>query len=190
MTKKICTFLALSLVLLFSCNQEKDLSYYQKRLYKDSLYTKYYPDKQIDYTGVMKNGKRNGLWFFFRKDGSLESVVEYDEDGSITNNSYHLKGNQIKKIQKFKKGKRNGLERNYHGCGYLEVVFNYNDDKTEGLAYQYDRCGGVIGLGVYKNGIFLKEVYTDTTLNVGGAVGYGICCDEMKEIIKNKIKLE
>ena len=89
--------------------------------------------------GIIKRGKRQGLW------------LEYHENG------------QLRRKENYKDGKLHGLAEKYHENGQLESKGNYNDGKLHGLTEWYYKNGQLEAKANYKDGKRhgLVEVYRE-----------------------------
>lgn len=104
-------------------------------------YKRFYYSGVLEIEGTYENGKRNGTFTEYSKDGSIDAVYQMKDDslhGSFK--TYHVNGN-INQIGKYRNGKRHG-------------TFNYYDDETGGLIYSL----------IYDNGT-LSGPYTVYHLN-------------------------
>ena len=78
--------------------------------------------------GRMKNGKKDGKWTYYNKDGSLKGDVIY-KDGEIWNGlvvSYYENG-QIFSEESYKDGKKDGKWITYFENGQIFTEENYKD---------------------------------------------------------------
>ena len=83
--------------------------------------------------GKVKDGKKNGEWFYYLENGQLHLKNTYKDgkkDGErlkyYDNGKLYRKGN-------YKDGKRNGLKTDWHKNGRKESEGNWKNDKQEGL---------------------------------------------------------
>ena len=83
--------------------------------------------------GKVKDGKKDGEWFYYLENGQLHLKNTYKEgkkDGErlkyYDNGKLYRKGN-------YKDGKRNGLKTDWHKNGRKESEGNWKNDKQEGL---------------------------------------------------------
>jgi len=77
----------------------------------------YYPNKQERCGGAMKNGKRDGQWYHFFPDGTLQSELFYVE--GVVHGSYAL----------------------YRENGKLLLKGHYDHGICDGIWYRYDENG-------------------------------------------------
>ena len=62
-------------------NKKADVNYRSGRLHGD--YTDWYPNGQMERKGSFKDGKFDGLWIRYHKDGTERSRTTYDEGRGI-----------------------------------------------------------------------------------------------------------
>jgi antitoxin component YwqK of YwqJK toxin-antitoxin module len=112
------------LFLLSSCEGEKKKEVTPKKVeslieVKDGIYTEYYPGrKAVKIQGPqLKNGNRNGVWFFYSENGNKQSMTEFAD------------------------GKANGLTFVNYPNGAIRYTGEYTDGKTTGLWKFYDEKG-------------------------------------------------
>ena len=86
------------------------------------------------YQGSIKNGKKDGLWFYYFRTGQLM------RKGTL------------------KDGEREGHWVHYHPNGQVMRSGTYNDGKFDGPWVFYNKTGTVIDsiTGTYKNGVKVK----------------------------------
>jgi len=78
-------------------------------------------------TGYFKNGKRDGFWLNYWKNGQLQSKINY-KNGKLEGSwiSYHDNGKLRDKGQ-YKDGLKEGSWFSYFGNGQLSSKVNYKD---------------------------------------------------------------
>lgn len=91
-----------------------------------------------------RNGKKTGLWTFYRKDKSLSSKSYWEN------------------------GERNGVSKRYWVNGNLYTSTNYINGKEDGKEIYYYKDGSIAYVDTYKNG--LKNGESKTYLNNGTVV--------------------
>ncbi len=112
------------------------------------------------YKGVLKNGRRVGIWrqyynsqldieFYYNVDSELEWSVNYYNNGSRLHTPY-------------RNDKRHGLEQEIDSQGVVRKHCEYKNGSKNGTYIEYDKEGNIIQESIYKNG---REttVYTTST---------------------------
>ena len=124
---------------------ERDGIYYQKST--DVPFTGKVTGKE---QGLVKNGKRDGVWIGYHENGKFGYIKNYKNgkaEGALV--SYYENG-QLWFQENFKNGKRDGAWVDYHRNGQLSLKENYRNGKREGASVSY-WMNGQLGLkGNYK----------------------------------------
>lgn len=164
----------------------------------------YYSDGNVRWTGFLANGKRDGQWKEYARNGLLISEYNYN-DGSLNGSAktYFLNGKVFKELnykngelhgeylEYFRNGKlyksawyENGMGQGdvtqYTNRGQKERYFTMLDDKINSNSYTYDVEGRLNVVERYEKGIFAGFTFYDTT----GAVTRKI------EVKKEKVEVE
>lgn len=104
--------------------------------------------------GSIKNGKREGAWFVYHKNGQLANKGSYKNgklDGAWVfysdNGQFFLKGN-------YNDGNREGAWVSYYENGQLQFKYNYKNGQKEGAGVWFNEDGTVDKerTGTFKNG--------------------------------------
>ena len=82
-------------------------------------------------SGKFKNGKRNGLWEYYDKDGQLILILTWKNGNKDGLWEFYDKNGLIRKGN-YKDGKHHGLRLSYHVNGQLWAKGNYKDGKQHG----------------------------------------------------------
>ena len=102
--------------------------------------------------GVSKNGKKQGKWIYYFKDGksimSEENYVNGNLEGEAK--TYYKNGN-ILEIKKFKNNLLNGNYQRFTEQGKLLQNLNYLDNKLQGPGEYYTSSGKIYTKGEYNN---------------------------------------
>jgi uncharacterized protein len=87
--------------------------------------------------------KKNGLWVFYDKDGSLLGECNYNSNVPVSGFAveYHENEN-IKSIVEYLNGKKNGAMKLFHN-GVLSSEYHYIDDIEKGIFKEYTTDGTI-----------------------------------------------
>ncbi|HLP18660.1 MAG TPA: tetratricopeptide repeat protein [Chitinophagales bacterium] len=147
----------------------------------------YYAEGMPRWSGAMENGKRNGLWKEYTRDGLLASEYNYD-DGVLTGKAkVYFKNGKVYKDLNYKKGNLHGEYREYFSNGQLFKSAWYEDGdgfgdvntytntglkdrfytlfkgKVTGINYNYDIEGKLNVTEKYDDGYFTGFTFYDTS---------------------------
>ena len=103
----------------------------------DSIRTVYYENGKVWFKASYKNGKKNGAYFSYHKNGQLSCVYIYKNDKVID-------GNVI----------------SYDDEGYVDCIEFYKNGEAQGKWYYYDK-GKITYIRYFHKGIFTKTKYLD-----------------------------
>ena len=160
--KPITTFLTiLFITLLSSPSWSDELSMGDLVLRSDLYYKKF---TNIPFTGEVvgkeigkfKNGKREGYWEEYHRNGQLKWSVTYIdglEDGSW---EIFSKTGQLEVRGSHKNGRLEGVFEQYWGNGNLFRKGNYKDGKQHGLWKLLNEDGSVEKTETYKDGELIE----------------------------------
>jgi len=119
---------------------------------KEGPWVGYYKNGQLDYKGTYKNGKWDGPWVSYYDNGQLWLKGTYKDgkwDGPWV---YYYKDGQLDYKGTYKDGKLDGPWETYYYNGQLSEKGNYKDDEKEGLWVSYYKNGQLDYKGTYKDG--------------------------------------
>lgn len=118
----------------------------------EGLYSEYFDDG-YPYSGIMVNGKREGLWTCYDKDSNLliqnlySNGVEipmkhesYYENGQLESNIYFLGGKQV------------GEWKYFYSNGQIKLIQNWDNGLRDGESILYDESGNILGKKIYSKG--------------------------------------
>lgn len=151
--------------------------------------------------GAFLNGKKDGVWEFYRFDGMLEKRVGYKADSlhgvylvmqndkdTMTFGSYHnglktgywkwfTQDGQVDMEGYFKNGKQDSTWHYYFPNGQLSYLANFNQDLRTGNWIYYYPNGALYRTGAYlddkRNGRW-QTWYEDSTLTMDGVYKNGL----------------
>ena len=134
MNKTLITFFIVLFCLTSSVGLTK--MYYEDLVKRNDLFYKKFSDipftgkieSKITGTGSFIDGKRNGTWIYYHKNG------------------------QLRFKDQFKEGVRHGTFLSYYENGKLKYKGDYLNDRKEGLWIEYHLRGSLKSKGHYKNG--------------------------------------
>lgn len=147
----------------------------------------YYSDGNVRWEGSMENGKRNGVWREFARNGILIGEYIY-KDGTLNGPAklFFYSGKTFKELT-YKNGNLNGVYKEYFRNGQLyrkawyeegtghgnvtlynrqgvkERVYTLFNDQVNGKSYNYDVDGKLNSVEKYEKGLFTGLVFFDTT---------------------------
>ena len=106
------------------------------------------------------NKNKTGQWRFWRKDGSLISIVSY-EDGKINGNQkIYWNNGTLYRTSNYIKGLKNGTEKIYLKNGYTYEINSFQNDLKNGESKEFDGKGNVQFIKNYKNDV-LHGIYQE-----------------------------
>jgi TonB family protein len=120
--------------------------------------TVYYEgSKQKAYTGKYKKYKREGVWTYWRENGTLEKTETYRIgvlDGPRT--EYYENGD-LKSVANYKLGQREGKTTTYFQGNKKETELNYMANALHGEQTYWYENGNVFRQSVYETGVMTYE---------------------------------
>jgi len=149
---------------------ERDGIYYTKdtnKPYTGDVF-ELYKDGGRKYTGLLKGGKKDGLWTEWKNNGDKESEILYKDGESInewTSNYYYYDNGQKWYVVTLKDGKQDGLETEWYENGQKKSEITYKDGKKDGLWTSWYENGQKKYEGKYLEG---KELDSFNTWNEDG----------------------
>ena len=100
----------------------------------------------------MKNGKRNGEFRRYYKNGLLDTYCVYEKD-SIEGLEVMYAANGCKSQEfTYVHGKKNGPHKAYHLDGNIKIDGGFKNDLFDGPWTYYDERGVVVGEGTFQEG--------------------------------------
>lgn len=115
-------------------------------------YVFYYPNGDKKGEGIMKKGKKDGLWKYYDRKGNLESEETF-KNGKITENKNYFKNGQLKNFTRYKGDVREGLYEAYYYTGTTYIKGWMNKDEQNGYWYYYYPDGTLEKILYYINGV-------------------------------------
>jgi antitoxin component YwqK of YwqJK toxin-antitoxin module len=103
--------------------------------------------------GSFKNGKRNGYWFEYHKNGYLKSNGEFRKGKKIGSWVKYYINKQLKSKGKFNNGEKEGQRFKYYSNGQLKSKGYFTNSKKKGFWEWYNLDGTINAkkYGMYKN---------------------------------------
>jgi len=160
-----------------------DLVERQGLYYKKFTNTPYSGDVGGKHQGKIKNGKKEGVWDYYRESGQLAATevykngkengesVGYTKNGNVYYRgqmkdglavgewlTYFFDSSQVSTKQTFKDGKEHGLTYGYNKDGSLDYTVEVSQGKWNGLYTDYDEDGTVWKTTEFKNGVKVSEL--------------------------------
>ena len=117
----------------------------------------YYKNGEISLEGNYKDGKEDGKWTFYDKDGSLigEGIYQYGLQWSGFFIDYYKNGQKWVEVNT-KEGKLDGKWTTYRENGQINLVGNLKDGKQIGKWTDYKEDGSISKVEEYKDGRLVK----------------------------------
>ncbi|WP_298510078.1 toxin-antitoxin system YwqK family antitoxin [uncultured Kordia sp.] len=132
-------------------------------------YDSQYKDQILEESyGILKNGKREGLWVTFNDENVFKVASNY-KNGALEDVQYqfHTDG-EVLRIDKYSKSVKNGICKEFHSGGALHYKTTYKDGKIiDGENIYYYPNGNKKIVNNYKNGLKFGK---STTYYESGAV--------------------
>jgi uncharacterized protein len=129
---------------------------WSKELYagdkKESTAYMYFPDGKIQQTILYKNGKKEGLSKEFDKNGTVISLLEYNNDFLISREKINRTDN---------KGIKQGDWKDFYPDGTIKNERTYKNDLLHGYYKEYDNKGKLIMTMLYEDGAIVKSKVED-----------------------------
>ena len=121
-------------------------------LYKDLAVLEYYDNGQKKSVGISKDGKKDGLWTYWRDNGQKMQDVTYKNGEQNGLQIWYFKNGQKKYKGTKKDGKKYGLWIWWYENGQKESEITYKDGKFNGHYTIYHKNGQKKAEGTYKDG--------------------------------------
>jgi len=130
---------------------QSSIDYKGKKEHGKTIY--YYQNPTIMEMEVeMRNGKRNGEFRRYYKNGALDTYCVYKND-SIEGLEVMYTANGCKSQETtYLHGKKNGPHKAYHLDGSVKIEGGFKNDMFDGDWNYYDERGVPVGEGSFKNG--------------------------------------
>jgi len=114
----------------------KTTAFYKSGQY-DGNYKEEYCNGSPKISGKYISGKKDGLWEYYKQDGSRRKPTEGYKDGELIKKiTYYINGN-IDTERNYKNGKEDGVVKQYTQDGTLKSEKNYINGKQVGKQMQY-----------------------------------------------------
>lgn len=112
----------------------------------------YHPTGEIKQIVFFKNGRKQGLAREFKKDSTLITVMEY-------NDNYVVNRERVNRNDS--NGRKQGTHREYFENGKIKKEENYLDDQLHGYFREFDGRGELIVAMRYERGQIMEEIDED-----------------------------
>lgn len=140
MLVKYLTTLFLSGIALILSAQEVSPStkVFKEDTIKDGIRRVYYEDgKSLRFKGRMKAGTRKGPWIFYREDGSVRSIVQYEND-SINGPTLYYDEQELKVSETmFVNGIKDGYHNEFYDDGSVALSGFFKAGKQDSIWTEY-----------------------------------------------------
>lgn len=143
---------------------------YTSEVKQDKLDLKYtYPTGELAYTGIFKNGKKEGEWKYYYKNGNLKMIENYK--GNKLNGKYltYFENGSLNVEYETVDDMADGYFKRYYSNGKIELEGWYVKDLAEGYWYAYYPNGNYQTINYYINDKlcgFQQEFNVDGKLNL------------------------
>lgn len=117
---------------------------------KEGVYEKYDRDKVLIHNGNYDQGKREGIWSFYRS-GRLHHITQYTNGKKNGLVKYYFKNKHIYSW-KWKNGKNDGFNTSRYSDGSLKFDGIYIEGKLKGDVTRYYKGGNIKSKEIYKLG--------------------------------------
>ncbi len=104
-------------------------------------YATFYDNGRLKEKGKTKNGKRDGEWTFYQKNGEIKTIVFYDYGKEISRNA-------PEKVVEFFE---------YHPNGRIKIEGITRNGKKDGVFTYYNPKGKVVKSVLFSNGVIIKD---------------------------------
>lgn len=105
---------------------------------KVGLWTRYYPNGNIQSKINYVNGRPKGMYALYYKNGNAEEVGNWDRNKNTGDfKRYHKNGEVMQHFFFAENGKRNGEQLYYYSNGQVEVSVNMVNGKEDGTLKRY-----------------------------------------------------
>jgi len=127
---------------------ERDGIYYKKFI--DGPFTGKIEGKE---QGLIKNGKKEGLWIEYHTNGYLKSKGKFENGNKEGTWVKYYSNKQLKSKGKFENGNKEGLRIKYYSNGQLKSKGDFINSNKEGSWEWYNLDGTIDGkkYGIWKN---------------------------------------
>lgn len=141
--KYLTTLFFSGMVLIISAQEVSPVSrIFQEDTIKDGILRVYYEDeKSLMFKGRLKEGLRKGAWIYYRPNGTVSSIVQYEND-TITGPTLYYDEQEVKVSQTmFVNGIKDGEHKEFYNDGSVALLGYFKNGKkdstwTEYLGYQ------------------------------------------------------
>ena len=129
----------------FMVNKEK-VNRYNDNHQKDGRWLTFYKNGILQFEGKYKNGKKNGYFKEYSKEGSLVKIEKYTDD------ELQVDATELRKLD---------TRFDFYPDGKVKVEGSYKDSVPDGIRRYYSEKGDVINSRIYKDGIIVGEGIID-----------------------------
>jgi uncharacterized protein len=112
----------------------------------------YFPDHSIQQTVIWNSGKKSGLSKEFDHEGTIITLLEYNNDFLITREKINRKDNN---------GLKQGDWKDFYPTGNIKSEKTFRDDLLHGYYKEYDMKGNLVLTMLYENGAIVKSNVED-----------------------------
>ena len=119
---------------------------------KEGIAHFYYPDRKIKQTIPYNEGKKEGLSREYDHDGTVMTLMEYNNDFLVSREKVNRKDNN---------GMKQGDWKEFYPNGGIRVEKSFKDDLLHGYYKEYDQRGKLTLTMLYENGAIVKSNVED-----------------------------
>jgi len=120
---------------------------------KDYIEKTFFPNGKVNTLKEYKNGKLNGNYKKYEKDGILTKHFTFKEDKPILQKTFYSSNGKSKSITNFKNSNRHGMHKKFHENGNVELEAYFDENYKNGTWKEYSYEGKLTSIQEYKNGV-------------------------------------
>ncbi len=127
----------------------------------DGIYSEYYEDDgKIKLKAKYVEGKKNGFYLKYHRNGNLKEKKSYEWNKEEGNDSVWHENGSMNNVTHYHQGIREGKYSGWYINGVLSDSGNYVNDSLEGFYYRYFESGKLKSLITYRKGSYEGELKT------------------------------
>ena len=140
---------------------KKEESNFNSKGELDGIQTTFFNNGKISTIKTYKNGKRNGLWKKYYKNGNLKSKITFDNNGKENGtHTRYTESGKILSVINYKNGMKHGEDISYHiDSDIIEQKQEYVNDKKHGLKMYNNQKGEIRTKSYYEKGDLVTSAY-------------------------------
>jgi len=120
---------------------------------KDYIEKTFFSNGKVNTLKEYKNGKLNGNYKAYEKDGVLTKHFAFKEDKVTFQKIFYASNGKPKSITNFKNSNRHGAHKKFHENGKKELEAFFDESYKTGTWKEYSYEGQLTSIQEYKNGV-------------------------------------